>query len=125
MGKSFTNIENQVCCVIKDAECCLADKGFEYVKDANHGFKSEERYWKMLQLNAYIKALRRYEDEAKCRCHPTKVINPSAEKKCLNPQINSLPLGIESVDCFHCLTELEVLKITEVVKSLCSICNCN
>lgn len=123
--ESFTHIENKVKCVIQEAECCLADIGCEYVENINHGHLKEDDYWKMLQIRNYLNLLNRYLDEADCRCNKTKkVINPS-QNRCLNPQINYLPLGIQSVDCFHCLTEREVLKIIEVLKIFCSTCNCN
>lgn len=123
--KSFYNIENLVCCVLQEAKCCLGGISASYVNNVNHGKVVDEDYWKMLQISNYIDVLKAYNEEADCRCtKQKKVINPS-KILCLNPEINSIPLGIESVDCFHCLTEREILKIVEVLKIFCSTCNCN
>ena len=123
--ESFTNIEEYVECTVQEAECCLGALGFTYANNVSHGETNEEDYWKMLQISNYIDALKRYTDEAYYRCGDRlRVINPT-KIPCLNPQINSLPLGIEKVDCCHCLTEREVLKMIEVIKIFCSTCNCN
>lgn len=122
--QSFTHIENQVVCAVEGADSCFGNMGYKHVNGKNHGHIDEENYWKMLQVNAYRKALMRYLSEANCRCKPPKVINPSPAP-CLNPQVNSVPLGIPSVDCFHCLTERQVLRMIEVLKIFCSTCNCN
>lgn len=119
------------CClddIILEAKCCAAGYAESYVSNLTFGNKNDIDY---LLLMSYIDILKRNRTDHTHVTKKIKILPQKVDFSSLTKQNNTLALPIkEKIICEEvliepCLSDSEICKIVEQIKTLCSQCNCN
>lgn len=82
---------NDICQKIESAKNCVSEFANAYVKASTFGNNSDDMFYELILLNAYIEALERYD----CGCGGEKCL--SEEEVC--EILNQIALKCESFKC--------------------------
>ncbi len=120
-----------ICTSIEEAKCCAGKLAHKHVKLTSTGDDSEEVYFNLLRLNAYIRTLERNKGEVKKYSKKVPIEGQEISFSMLKRKNNLLFLdsGDELVCVTEkiepCLSDSDINSIIEKIKLLCSSCNCN
>lgn len=117
--------------IICEAKCCAVDYSSGFVDAITFGNKNDEKYYEYLLLLAYIDVLERNiptRERVKVieTNIPTKVDFSSLKKENNTLTLaTSSTVSCETIITEPCLSDSELCKIVEHIKTFCSTCDCN
>lgn len=119
------NLEQIIC----EARCCSANIGAKYANAATYGEATEELWWDLLRINAYIRTLERNlprHIHIKEKVQLKSVDIGALEKiKSFLTLRNKEKVVCKTIEIEPCLSEADLCKIVEHIRLLCATCNCN
>lgn len=118
-------------CIIEEAKCCSAHIAHSFAKKAIFGNETEEDYYALLRINAYIRTLERNTGTIK-RYKEKVSLNSGEISMSMLKRKNNL-LFLDSNDKYVCITkkidpclpDSDLRLIIEEIRLLCAQCNCN
>lgn len=119
---------NDLCTVISNAKCCAARMGAKYVDMLTYGEVTEEFRYKWLDLQTYINALERYDQQPqKKEWVGTELYDGDTALELNGKQlhINVHCRKVKGCPCNNCVGQDELCDIIEQVKLICGDCGCN
>jgi hypothetical protein len=117
--------------IISEAKFCASNIAVSYAKAAGFGDNTDEMYFNLLRINAYIRTLERNRTVIKRQVKKIPIENQTITFSMLKKKNSFLTLETkektfcEEIKSEPCLTDSELQLIIEQVKLLCSSCNCN
>lgn len=119
-----------VCSIIKEAEVCAGKISAQYAVSKTFGNTNEALFYDLLRINTYIRTLERNVPQKREIKSKKPLSGTTVDFSSLKKQNNTLILETEgevictTVEVSPCLSESEVCRIAEQVKTMCSVCNC-